>query len=126
MSTGPDATTVEHILMRDYYACIRCKTSIRGQQRGYGWSVHHRRPRRMGGSRQADTNLHANLIILCGSAVTGCHHYIESHGDESIRKGWKLHERSVPAEEPLLWRGRIVLLTNTPYMPPVDVKHLDS
>lgn len=46
------------------------------------WSVHHRKPRGMGGTKSAEANSPLNLLLLCGSGVTGCHGYIESHREK--------------------------------------------
>jgi hypothetical protein len=51
---------------------------------GFPVSVHHRRPRMMGGSRNESTYIKpANLIVLCGSGTTGCHGWVESNRDRS-------------------------------------------
>ena len=49
-STGPTPSTVRVVWERDLGSCARCGTGLRFEDRGYGWSVHHRSPRGMGGS----------------------------------------------------------------------------
>lgn len=64
------------------------------------FSVHHRRPRRMGGTKRADANAAQNLLILCGSGVTGCHGWVESNRTEAYSRGYLLYDRDNPAEHP--------------------------
>lgn len=42
----------------------------------------------MGGSPLPWVNLAANLIVLCGSGVTGCHGWVESNRDKAYEQGW--------------------------------------
>jgi len=56
----------------------------------------------MGGSRRPDTDQPQNLIVLCGSATTGCHGQVESHRAEAIESGWLLPQTADPAAEPVL------------------------
>lgn len=75
-------------------------------------SIHHRRPRRKGGSRLADTHTMPNLMLLCGSGVTGCHGFIETYDRAgAIDRGILLHAGTVPANEPVTMPGgRVVWL----------------
>lgn len=60
----------------------------------------------MGGSKRPDTNLPANLILLCGSGTTGCHGYVESNRAEAFDLGFLLHQVDTPAEHSVqTWRG---------------------
>jgi len=68
--TGPNNMTVEAILERAGYSCEACGNQV-GDRRGEDWSVQHRRPRGMGGTRWQGINKPSNLMILCGSATTG-------------------------------------------------------
>lgn len=86
--TGPTPATVELVWERDKGSCQRCGRGLSRADRGMSWSVHHRRPRGMGGSRDAWVNLPANLIVLCGSGVTGCHGWVESNRGEAVELGW--------------------------------------
>lgn len=101
--TGPSQVTVLQVLRRDGYSCVRCGRDATGE-RGRDWSVQHRRPRGMGGSRRNDTNSPQNLIVLCGSATSpgGCHEAVESHRAEAIANGWLLWQTQDPAAEPVL------------------------
>lgn len=68
-------------------------------------SVHHRRPRRMGGTTDPAVNTPANLAILCGSGTTGCHGEIESRRTDAYADGWLLHAGQDPVDVPVRLRG---------------------
>lgn len=99
--TGPTPVTVLQVLRRDGYACVRCGADATGP-RGETWSIQHRRPRGMGGTRRPYTNQPQNLIVLCGSGTTGCHGDVESHRADAIANGWLLPQSADPAAEPVL------------------------
>ena len=79
--------TFEKVWERDAGQCVRCGLALVGA-RGLSWSVHHRRPRGSGGSKLKWVDLPGNLILLCGSGVTGCHGWVESHRAVARDKGW--------------------------------------
>lgn len=60
-------------------------------------SVHHRRPRGMGGTKRADTNYPSNLMAICGTGTSGCHGYVESHREEAYEKGWLVSQNEEPS-----------------------------
>lgn len=76
--------TRQVVLERDLFRCVACGTYV-GPFGDY--SLHHRRPRGMGGSRRPETNLPGNLLVLCGSGTTGCHGWTETHRDEALSMG---------------------------------------
>lgn len=84
-------------------------------------SIHHRRPRRMGGSRLADTHTLANLLLLCGSGTVGCHGAIESQRTTALDRGYLLHQGAEPAQEPLVLPGGHQVLLD-----PVSPFYVDS
>jgi hypothetical protein len=86
------------VLERDSYRCCRCPTPYA--------HIHHRRPKRMGGSRAADTDQPQNLILLCER----CHSEVHGNG-VSESKGYLLRATDDPQVVPVLWRGRWVRLT---------------
>ena len=63
---------------REREACFRCRRPLRFEDRGIGWSAHHRKPRGMGGTSDPRIGNVANCLILCGSGATGCHGWVES------------------------------------------------
>ncbi len=100
--TGPDAKTRLLILDRAEGCCEICGTQLHD---GAGWiavhSVHHRQPRKSGGSNRTEINLPSNLLLLCGSGISGCHGWIESHRSESIANGWLVPMGESPAKTPV-------------------------
>jgi hypothetical protein len=71
------------------------------------YSLQHRRARGMGGSKDPETNDPANLVLVCGSATTGCHGYIEQHREHAIRRGFNVPQRKRPTEVALQdWHGQ--------------------
>lgn len=86
----------ETVLERDLHACVRCGLYITP----FGeYSIHHRRPRGMGGSKRPSTNSPANLLTLCGTGTTGCHGYIESHREQALEAGYLLTQQQHPDQE---------------------------
>jgi hypothetical protein len=81
------AKTRKQINQRDNGCCRRCGN--------LATNVHHRIGRGMGGSKRADINDLAALVMLCGSGTTGCHGLITSRPEEAYREGWSIR-RSDP------------------------------
>jgi hypothetical protein len=75
---------------RDRERCFRCLRPLQWHERGFGWSLHHRRPRGMGGSKDPMVNSPANALTLCGHATspTGCHHWAEKNRDVAFELGY--------------------------------------
>jgi len=94
--------TVRLILARDDNRCARCGRPVRVEDRGRGWSVQHRRPRGMGGSKDPVTASPVNAVILCGSATTLCHGWVETHRAEARTHGWLVPQWRDPADVPVL------------------------
>jgi hypothetical protein len=99
--TGPHRDVVEAVLERDQHSCVVCAENLHGT-RGRDWSIHHRRPRGMGGTHWAGSNGLANLMLVCGSGTTGCHGVIESHRAGAIEGGWLVLSSTDPATVALL------------------------
>lgn len=59
------------VIERAEYQCDRCGHNLIGRP----YSCQHRRARGAGGRKGAHTP--GNLIVLCGSATTGCHDWAE-------------------------------------------------
>ena len=96
-STGISARVRRQVHARSKERCERCGRSVLFG----GGEVHHRRPRQMGGSRRADTNQPANLVMLCDF----CHHDIESHREDAYQDGWLVHAGVDPATVP--WKSAV-------------------
>lgn len=73
--------------VREREACFRCRRGLRWEDRGFGWSAHHRKPRGMGGTTDPAVAGIANCLIVCGSGTTGCHGWIEKNRGIAITFG---------------------------------------
>lgn len=107
--TGPSAGVKDDLLTRSGGRC-----EVGGCPLGVGYSRHHRLPRRMGGSKRADINELANLLLICGAATSpdGCHHRIESNREWAYLNGYLLPADANPDQVPVVYRGSLVLLSN--------------
>jgi hypothetical protein len=89
---------------RDLDTCVRCGVVLAG-----GGNVHHRRNRGEGGSRKA--NVISNLILLCGSPISGCHGDVtlKPYDCDAFANGWRLSTNGTtdPATVPVMvaWLG---------------------
>lgn len=86
-------------------------------------SIHHRRPRAMGGTRRADVHDLSNLVLAEGHGTIGAHHWAEVNRTAALARGLLVRQNHDPAEEPLtLWSGRRVMLdpVSPLYLPPTD------
>ncbi len=54
---------------------------------GIAASMHHRRPRGMGGTKDPRANGAANALVLCGTGTTGCHGRFEYARGLALAKG---------------------------------------
>ena len=93
--TGASQETRIAVVLRSGYRCEICGGSLQGVD---GMSVHHRKPRGMGGTVDIKINNASNLMAICGSGTTGCHGWLESHREEAYEKGWLVHRYDDPAE----------------------------
>ena len=74
----------EAVITRDGNRCLRCRQSILNVPA----SVHHRKPRGMGGTSDLRCNDIRNLVLLCGTGTTGCHGWVESNRASAREDGW--------------------------------------
>ena len=85
------AATVRLVFFaRDLERCFICRRPLRWEDRGIGWSAHHRKPRGAGGVFGAAAELirsAANCLILCGSGTTGCHGWVEKNRALALEMG---------------------------------------
>jgi hypothetical protein len=92
-------TPREQVITRAGGSCERCRQTLRGS-----WSIHHRLPRGMGGTKTPDDAY--RLVMLCGSGVTGCHGWVESNRAEATEQGWLIrHGVTKPVDVPVFADG---------------------
>lgn len=100
--TGPTTAQRTLVAERAGYACELCGARLHD---GDTWSAvhsfHHRQARGAGGSSRPEVNSPANVLLLCGSGVTGCHGFIESHRAMAESEGWLVRHGFDPAEVPV-------------------------
>lgn len=100
-STGPVTEVVEVVYVRAQHSCELCQAAV-GPVRGVDHHIHHRRPRRAGGSNDPATNWASNLLLLCPT----CHEVVESRRAAAYANGWLLRAGDDPAAVAvLIWRG---------------------
>ncbi len=101
------------VIERDQGRCAKCGDQVRGE-RGWQWSVHHRRARAAGGTKDKSANLPGNLVLLCGSGTTGCHGTLESYRIAAQEAGFIVrHGITKPTNVPILHSVHgLVLLTD--------------
>lgn len=121
IDTGPSVQARSLALGRSGGRCEVCYRPLHGIQS----SVHHRSPRRMGGTKRPELNQPANLLVLCGSGTYGCHGRAESYRAWAIERGIILYTRDIPEEMPYVdLYGRWWMLDNqgnkTPHTPPQE------
>jgi hypothetical protein len=98
--TGPTQAIRQLVMERDGFQCVRCGNVVSGEP-GVDFSIQHRIPRGMGGSRDPRLNLPSNLILMCGSGTTGCHGAVESKRLDAREHGFALWRSQDPTEVPV-------------------------
>lgn len=84
----------------------------------YGGSLHHRRPRGMGGTKDPAARSAANALLLCGTGTTGCHGWVESHRADALELGLLVRQGHDPHDVPATIRiGRVLLGEHGEYLP---------
>lgn len=105
MSKGAFApATVELGWERAQGCCERCGKGLDWHDRGWGWSAHHREARGSGGSRLPHVSKVSNMLILCGSGVTGCHGIVETGRSAATDLGYLVSRHGLrrPKDVPVL------------------------
>lgn len=120
-ATGPDRLTVEAVWDRAGGRCEISGVQLFGE-RTVGWHVHHRRPRRMGGSKLDDTNSVENLLLLSPEA----HEHVERNRTEAYERGWLVRQEAIPAAVPVIvlvdgQPARVLLTEDAAYRSVEDV-----
>lgn len=109
--TGPSADVRIAVGCRANDACERCGVFI-----DEGLQIHHRKPRRMGGSRDPLIGSVSNLVLLCSE----CHlRGVELHRLQAYRDGYLLHAGDDPQKVPvkIYGRGYVLLTAEGAYAP---------
>lgn len=98
------------MLERDRGRCVRCGSDALGFWAGHSWQ--HRDNRGTGGTRDPRRGLPCNGVLLCGSATTGCHGWVENHPELAAWAGWVVMAGEDPADVPVLYAawGRVCAL----------------
>lgn len=105
--TAVPQDTRNAVYQRAGWSCEICGSHLRSL------NIHHRSPRRMGGTRRVQIHYPSNLLVACGSGTTGCHGLIESRRTDSYRFGWLVKTGYPPEEVPFCdTRGNWWLLTD--------------
>lgn len=87
--------------VRGHPSCERCGAAQPEQ-------IHHRKPRRLGGTRDPQANQPANLVAICAA----CHLAIETHRNRGYAAGWLVRDTDDPAATPIHYRRRWSYLDN--------------
>jgi 5-methylcytosine-specific restriction endonuclease McrA len=85
-NTGPSKDERAEVYGRSGGKCERC------YHRTTDMAIHHRLPRRMGGTSNPLINDPANLVLLCRA----CHDDVESNRGNAYLFGWLLHADDDP------------------------------
>lgn len=90
--TGPERAVRQAVLEAARGKCQRCglATAL--------LVIHHRKPRRMGGTRDPQINDPVNLAVLCDYRPNSCHRWTESNPADAYATGWLVHDWQDPAD----------------------------
>jgi 5-methylcytosine-specific restriction protein A len=91
VDTGPDRDTRQLVMERDDWTCAFCGRPIR---EGQDYSLQHRKARGSGGTSDPAVNSPANLVLVDGSATTGCHFFLESRKADAEKIGFVISKNS--------------------------------
>lgn len=98
-TTGPSASQKGIVFTRARGCCEICGKTLHGNTDWLGeHSYHHRQPRGMGGTSRPDVHAAYQLLLLCGSGITGCHGHVEQQRTEAYAFGWLVKHGQDPAE----------------------------
>lgn len=103
--TGFDKATRLAIIARDGGCCVACGRTVADPETGQPYaqfSLQHRRPRGMGGSRDEATNAPENGLLMCGTGTTQCHGRAESDHLWAELKGYRVRQSDDPRKAPVV------------------------
>lgn len=99
--TGPTTAVADLVKARAQWMCERCGLH-RGEQ------LHHRLPRRMGGTRRPEVNQPSNLLFL----ALECHEAVEGNRLKAIGDGFLIPDGLCPVDVPVLLHYGLHKLTD--------------
>lgn len=122
-STGPDVGIRRMVMDRAGQHCERCGKVISGE-----YSIHHRKPRGMGGTKDPAINSAANLVLLCGSATSasGCHQSVERFRQAASATGFLVLRTADPATVPIKLHSGWVLLGHDGKVKEIDRPEMEE
>ncbi|GGL27518.1 HNH endonuclease [Phycicoccus endophyticus] len=102
------ASVRELIIQRDAHRCARCSALLLSAPH----SIHHRKPRGAGGTRDHRSIDPRNGVLVCGTGTTGCHGWIESHRAAAYATGWLLRSYDQLDKPLITLDGHAIYLTD--------------
>lgn len=96
-TTGFSAAVREIVLMR---SGGNCEVMVDKLCELNASTIHHRRPRGMGGSSRSDTNDADNGLAVCRV----CHNIVEHRREWSRANGFLVSQAETPGDVPVWWR----------------------
>lgn len=104
------------VLERSGGLCERCAVWLANVPA----DIHHRNPRRAGGTKRPEIHAPANLTVICRK----CHRWVESQRTLATEQGWLIsqHDQRDPSEIPIYVMGEWFTIDDTwhpfDYSPP--------
>lgn len=101
--TGPTVEQRAIVVLRANGCCERCGRLLHSQRDGWirGHAIHHRQPRKAGGTSSKAVNSPANLLLLCDAWASSCHPWVESNRTKAYAAGLLVHSWEDPATVPV-------------------------
>jgi hypothetical protein len=96
----PSRAIFDLVFARDEGSCAYCGLGVWGE-RGFHFSLHHRRPAQAGGDRTVEAHSPGNLVILHGHGVSACHGLVESNRQQAVELGFLVRRPMLPAGMPI-------------------------
>lgn len=127
--SGPTRKTRDLVIARDEGRCVRCSVFVVDPESGAPvaqYSLQHRSPRGMGGTKNPVIDSPANLVVLCGTGTTGCHGKTETARARARLHGWSVSRYQDPREVPMLHDRHGWVLVGDTYSPtePIELGEL--
>lgn len=118
---GVSAEVVAQIVARDLGACAfpSCGRHVAHLDRGtgFGWAIHHRRPKSKGGTSLGWVNAAANGVVLCEPH----HRHVHANPAESYANGFLVRANGIQKADEVSIRhqllGHVLLLDDGSWCP---------